>query len=234
MRRTQSGVTVSAYWLTVSSVEFSQRTEWSQDRVFRSARVTKLSSTLKITCKEWKLRSIGMESGRRVPSTTTVCLMWHSVRFKKERPSGTKNQFFPFFSNMSIIQIYFNSIVIFLISSIILIFRYQWTAGNAGTHFWHAHTGLQKMDGLYGSIVVRQPPNKDPNSNLYDYDLTTHVVLISDWMHEDAAERFPGRLAVNTGQDPETVLINGKGQFRVRFIINNIIISIVFWRKNVS
>lgn len=65
-------------------------------------------------------------------------------------------------------------------------------------------------------MIVRQPPSKDPNSNLYDYDLTTHVVLISDWMHEDAAERFPGRLAVNTGQDPETVLINGKGQFRVR------------------
>ncbi|XP_049823359.1 uncharacterized protein LOC109603788 isoform X2 [Aethina tumida] len=93
-------------------------------------------------------------------------------------------------------------------------FRYQWVAGNAGTHFWHAHTGLQKMDGLYGSIVIRQPPSKDPNSNLYDYDLTTHVMLLSDWMHEDAAERFPGRLAVNTGQDPESLLINGKGQFR--------------------
>ncbi|XP_050514560.1 uncharacterized protein LOC114336593 [Diabrotica virgifera virgifera] len=93
-------------------------------------------------------------------------------------------------------------------------FRYQWLAGNAGTHFWHAHTGLQKMDGLYGSIVIRQPPSHDPNSHLYDYDLTTHVVLISDWMHEAAAERFPGRLAVNTGQDPESCLINGKGQFR--------------------
>lgn len=91
--------------------------------------------------------------------------------------------------------------------------RYQWQ-GNSGTHFWHAHTGLQKLDGLYGSIVVRQPPSKDPNSHLYDYDLTTHVMLISDWLHEDAAERFPGRLAVNTGQDPESVLINGKGQFR--------------------
>lgn len=78
-------------------------------------------------------------------------------------------------------------------------FRYQWTAGNAGTHFWHAHTGLQKLDGLYGSIIVRQAPSKDPNSHLYDYDLTTHVMLISDWLHEDAAERFPGRLAVNTG-----------------------------------
>ncbi|KAH1017377.1 hypothetical protein HUJ05_008024 [Dendroctonus ponderosae] len=93
-------------------------------------------------------------------------------------------------------------------------FRYQWIAGNAGTHFWHAHTGLQKMDGIYGSLVIRQPPNKDPNSHLYDFDLTTHVILLSDWMHEDASERFPGRLAVNTGQDPENVLINGKGQFR--------------------
>lgn len=55
------------------------------------------------------------------------------------------------------------------------------------------------MDGLYGSIVIRQAPSKDPNSNLYDFDLTTHVMLLSDWMHEDAAERFPGRLAVNTG-----------------------------------
>lgn len=78
--------------------------------------------------------------------------------------------------------------------------RYQWIAGNAGTHFWHAHTGLQKMDGIYGSIVIRQPPNRDPNSHLYDFDLTTHVILLSDWMHEGAAERFPGRLAVNTGK----------------------------------
>ncbi|KAJ3643230.1 hypothetical protein Zmor_025954 [Zophobas morio] len=94
------------------------------------------------------------------------------------------------------------------------VFRYQWVAGNAGTHFWHAHTGLQKMDGLYGSIAIRQAPSRDPNSNLYDFDLTTHVMLLSDWMHEDAVERFPGRLAVNTGQDPESLLINGKGQFR--------------------
>ncbi|XP_014240544.1 laccase-5 [Cimex lectularius] len=92
-------------------------------------------------------------------------------------------------------------------------FRYQWVAGNAGTHFWHAHTGLQKMDGIYGSIVVRQAPSHDPNSHLYDFDLTTHVMMLSDWMHEDAMERFPGRLAANTGQDPETLLINGKGQF---------------------
>lgn len=76
-------------------------------------------------------------------------------------------------------------------------------------------TGLQKMDGIYGSIVVRQAPSLDPNSHLYDYDLTTHIMLLSDWLHEDAMERYPGRLAANTGQDPETILINGKGQFTV-------------------
>ncbi|XP_060863791.1 uncharacterized protein LOC132940296 [Metopolophium dirhodum] len=91
-------------------------------------------------------------------------------------------------------------------------FRYQFDT-NSGTHFWHAHSGLQKIDGIYGSIVVRQPPSQDPNSHLYDYDLTTHVVLLSDWLHENGMERFPGRLAANTGQDPESLLINGKGQF---------------------
>lgn len=95
--------------------------------------------------------------------------------------------------------------------------------------------GLQKIDGIYGSIVVRQPPSQDPNSHLYDYDLTTHVVLLSDWLHEDAMERFPGRLAANTGQDPESLLINGKGQFTVSlnefyFIVTIIIIiSLLFW-----
>jgi hypothetical protein len=99
-------------------------------------------------------------------------------------------------------------------SEVCLIFR------RLGTNALHVslypiHTGLQKLDGLYGSIVVRQAPSQDPNSHLYDFDLTTHVILISDWLHEDAIERYPGRLAVNPGQDPDTVLINGKGQFMV-------------------
>lgn len=28
-------------------------------------------------------------------------------------------------------------------------FRYQWLAGNAGTHFWHAHTGMRFRDYLF-------------------------------------------------------------------------------------
>ncbi|KAJ1528150.1 hypothetical protein ONE63_008064 [Megalurothrips usitatus] len=98
-------------------------------------------------------------------------------------------------------------------------FRYQMEATNEGTHFWHAHTGLQKMDGLYGSLVVRQAPARDVHSSRYDFDLPHHVCLISDWIHELATERFPGRLEATEcharGQMPDTLLINGKGQYQV-------------------
>nr|BCM26534.1 laccase-like multicopper oxidase 2 [Pseudothemis zonata] len=93
-------------------------------------------------------------------------------------------------------------------------FRYQFKAGNPGTHFYHAHTGLQKLDGLYGSFIVRQTPSEEVHAHLYDYDLTTHVMLVSDWMHEVAQERFPGRLQRTPGQEPENILINGKGQYQ--------------------
>ncbi|XP_046622055.1 laccase-1-like [Neodiprion virginianus] len=92
-------------------------------------------------------------------------------------------------------------------------FRYQWIAGNAGTHFWHSHTGLQEVDGIYGNLIIRQPPNQDPNSHLYDYDLSKHIVLISDRFHEEGTERFPGLLKGRVGQDPESLLINGKGRY---------------------
>jgi hypothetical protein len=46
-------------------------------------------------------------------------------------------------------------------------------------------------------------------------------------MHEDSLERYPGRLAANTGQDPETLLINGKGQFQVRPLFSILILYFI-------
>ncbi|KAK9889606.1 hypothetical protein WA026_006979 [Henosepilachna vigintioctopunctata] len=92
-------------------------------------------------------------------------------------------------------------------------FRYQWIA-NRGSHFYHSHSGLQKIDGLHGSIIVRQPANLDPNGNRYDFDLPTHVIFLSDWLHQDSSQRFPGLLRLNAGQLPNNILINGKGKFR--------------------
>nr|UYS93176.1 multicopper oxidase 2 [Henosepilachna vigintioctopunctata] len=91
-------------------------------------------------------------------------------------------------------------------------FRYQWIA-NYGTHFYHSHSGLQKIDGLQGSILVRQAPSRDPNSHLYDHDLSEHVIFIADYLHQGSEQRFPGRLDL-LRQSPDNILINGKGQYR--------------------
>ncbi|KAJ4431325.1 hypothetical protein ANN_19922 [Periplaneta americana] len=91
-------------------------------------------------------------------------------------------------------------------------FRYDFQVDNEGTHFWHSHDGFQKMDGILGSMVIREPRSTDPNSYLYDYDLASHVMLISDWFHVSADDHFPGLRTHDAGQDPDAFLINGQGR----------------------
>ena len=83
-------------------------------------------------------------------------------------------------------------------------FRYNFIAENPGTHFYHSHSGefkllqhrsfqiskfsfrigFQRADGVFGSLIVRQSKQSDPQSALYDYDLPEHVMLVSDWLGE--------------------------------------------------
>ncbi|XP_031351622.1 laccase-4-like [Photinus pyralis] len=95
-------------------------------------------------------------------------------------------------------------------------FRYIWYAKNPGTHFWHAHTGLQKMDGLAGPIVIRQTAARDYHSSLYRNDLSAHTVMVNDWWPYFASMTLPGALRRPSliGELPHSLLINGKGQTR--------------------
>ncbi|KAK7500483.1 hypothetical protein BaRGS_00008390, partial [Batillaria attramentaria] len=92
-------------------------------------------------------------------------------------------------------------------------FTYEFMAAPAGTHWYHAHTGMQLADGLFGAFIVRQPPNYDPNDNLYDLDLPEHVVVVYDWLPELAMTRY-----VTLMHDqfdvalPRSVLVNGRGR----------------------
>ncbi|PNF18421.1 Laccase [Cryptotermes secundus] len=94
-------------------------------------------------------------------------------------------------------------------------FRYDFYANNEGTHFYHSHDGLEKLDGLEGNLVVRTPKEYDPNGNLYDFDLPEHKIFISDWMRLPADEHFPGLRGVKSGQDANSFLINGRGRTRI-------------------
>ncbi|CAH2012638.1 unnamed protein product [Acanthoscelides obtectus] len=91
-------------------------------------------------------------------------------------------------------------------------FRYQMIT-NEGTYFYHTHSGLQKFDGIEGSVIARLPRSQDGAAHLFDYDLPEHVVFVNDWMHTHIESKFPGLRTRSTAQQPTSILINGKGRW---------------------
>ncbi|XP_063978189.1 uncharacterized protein LOC135163015 [Diachasmimorpha longicaudata] len=92
-------------------------------------------------------------------------------------------------------------------------FRYKWRAQNAGTHFYHAHTGLHKPAGIQGAIVVRRPRETDPIAKYYDEDGIDNVIFVNDWFHSTPDNHWPGNRFRNVGQVADNFLINGRGQW---------------------
>ena len=64
---------------------------------------------------------------------------------------------------------------------------------------------------MFGALVVKQAPERDIHSDLYDYDLPEHVVFITDWTHEPMISSFAGQINPFT---TDSMLINGKGSFK--------------------
>lgn len=88
-------------------------------------------------------------------------------------------------------------------------FRYIFNASEEGTHLYHAHSGLHRLNGLYGSLTVRKP--NDPNADLYDYDLDEHLVVLSDWNNVNSESYAPGSSKID--QFPDSLTINGVGNY---------------------
>lgn len=86
-------------------------------------------------------------------------------------------------------------------------FRYTFKALEEGSFLYHSHAGNQKSNGLYGALVVR----REENSKLYDFDLSEHVVVLSDWMNALTEDFFPGK--ITTSSYPQSLLINGHGRY---------------------
>nr|CAD7396801.1 unnamed protein product [Timema poppensis] len=89
-------------------------------------------------------------------------------------------------------------------------FQYKFRASRPGTHLWHAHTGSQIVDGLFGALIVRQADGKDPLRYLYDVDDKNYVVVVSDWSHGSGVQRIVSSRSSASSSD--MLLINGRGQ----------------------
>ena len=109
-------------------------------------------------------------------------------------------------------------------------FIYEFTAGQAGTYFYHSHDhpDRQQALGLYGALIINP---RDPERDLrYDYDRDV-VVQLQEWLEREGYT-YPAMLM--EGGLPNFFTINGKAypetepiemsvgeRLRVRFIGSN-------------
>ncbi|MEH6532296.1 MAG: copper resistance system multicopper oxidase [Photobacterium frigidiphilum] len=63
-------------------------------------------------------------------------------------------------------------------------FTYQFKVQQSGTYWYHSHTAMQEITGMYGSIII-EPKEKDP----FEYE-RDHVVILSDWTDENPMSVF--------------------------------------------
>ena len=60
-------------------------------------------------------------------------------------------------------------------------FTYKVPLGDqAGTFWYHAHSEVQRGDGLYGGLVVHNPSELESAAFKYDEEL---LLLVGDWYH---------------------------------------------------
>ncbi|MFO7857288.1 MAG: multicopper oxidase domain-containing protein [Paracoccaceae bacterium] len=69
-------------------------------------------------------------------------------------------------------------------------FTYRFPVEQAGTYWYHSHSGAQEADGAYGAIIIEP---KDPEPFEYDRE---HVVLLND-AHPHAASRIMRNLKMS-------------------------------------
>ncbi|KAI4333277.1 hypothetical protein L6164_018109 [Bauhinia variegata] len=90
-------------------------------------------------------------------------------------------------------------------------FIYKFVVDKAGTFLYHAHYGMQREAGLFGSILVAVPDGES-EPFIYDHE---HNILLNDWYHKstlDQAEGLSSIPFVFVGE-PQSLLINGRGKF---------------------
>jgi FtsP/CotA-like multicopper oxidase with cupredoxin domain len=86
---------------------------------------------------------------------------------------------------------------------------YRFKANYPGTHFWHAHSGLQRSDGIFGAFVVRQADDLEPHYGLYQHDLPEHTMIVNDWLEELTENKFARHHHAGGDNRPKSILING-------------------------
>ncbi|RDY08254.1 L-ascorbate oxidase, partial [Mucuna pruriens] len=97
-------------------------------------------------------------------------------------------------------------------------FHYRFTVDRAGTYFYHGHYGMQRAAGLYGSLIVDLAKGK---KEAFHYDDEFNL-LLSDWWHKSTHAQEVGLSSIPFRwiNEPQSLLINGRGQYNCSMAAN--------------
>ncbi len=70
-------------------------------------------------------------------------------------------------------------------------FTYRFPAQQAGTYWYHSHSGMQEAIGMYGALVI-EPKTREP----FRYD-REYVVVLSDWHPDDSPHEILSNLKMS-------------------------------------
>ena len=122
-------------------------------------------------------------------------------------------------------------------------FTYRFVADPVGTHFYHAHHGVERPDGLNGALIVRpKKPTPDPANNDATCAGGEWILHLSVWQHEDSQSLVTQRVGAGwypggpeaapwkwtrdvsgklVGEIPfQSGLVNGRGRFGADSTVN--------------
>ncbi|KND87131.1 L-ascorbate oxidase [Tolypocladium ophioglossoides CBS 100239] len=96
-------------------------------------------------------------------------------------------------------------------------YRFRIDESQSGTYWYHAHSGVQRADGLFGGLVIHKPAQAERKSDLTTYQYETEqLLLVGDWYHRQAGAvldwyQDPNHYMYEPA--PDSLLINGKGWY---------------------
>lgn len=89
-------------------------------------------------------------------------------------------------------------------------------ADNAGTHWWHSHVGMQRSDGAFGALIIREPVVDIPlqiRQSINNQDSFDFIMMMQDWEHKIGVAGFSSFHHSIGNNKPKNILVNGKGRY---------------------
>uniref|UniRef100_A0A2S2NBT2 Laccase-6 n=1 Tax=Schizaphis graminum TaxID=13262 RepID=A0A2S2NBT2_SCHGA len=94
-------------------------------------------------------------------------------------------------------------------------FQYKFRAAQAGTHWWQILSGDELSDRVFGAFIVKQSKRKEPHVSIYDFDETSHVLLVE---YTTMTQNGFNEMRINGIASNTSITVQNNSKYRFRII----------------